>query len=160
MGWDFGPETRSQLVARLRQGAIASRLVGNRLWAVERGPSDTPIICCYLLATKKGRAGYKDLTESMEPYYYDCPLALLDLAPVAHESWRDKVRVYHLENKQKRARRKHVKCGDTVELTKEYGSLRLVVTSTKPLLGTGVETGKTYRIGPRHIAAVISAEPT
>jgi len=37
---------------------------------------------------------YKDMDEMVHPYYYDCPLEYLDMAPVACEEWRAKVREY------------------------------------------------------------------
>lgn len=42
-----------------------------------------------------GRGGYKPMEESMGPYYYSCPLAYLDMAPVANANWREGVRRHH-----------------------------------------------------------------
>lgn len=41
--------------------------------------------------------GYKDMCEVMGPYYYDCPMKFLDMAPVANQAWRDKVLLFHLD---------------------------------------------------------------
>ena len=51
----------------------------------------------YLGLMKKGRGEYaiKTISESMGPYYFDCPLKWLDLAPVASQEWRDKVKELH-----------------------------------------------------------------
>ena len=40
--------------------------------------------------------GYKDMDESVQPYYYDCPLKYLDMVPeVSSQEWRDEVTKYH-----------------------------------------------------------------
>jgi len=46
--------------------------------------------------------GYKDMEESMHPYYYSCPLGYLELAPVECEDWRVGVRTYHAEQAKRR----------------------------------------------------------
>lgn len=153
MGWTFGYETKPELKARLTARALHHRTVGNHLWTVEEFEG-TPFIALYLLRTERGRAGYKDMTESMHPYYYDCPLSLLDKAPAASKEWRDKVLCYHLEKKAEKARHKAVRCGDTVELHERFKPHKLRVVSTKPLCGED-EYGNRYRFGPRHIALVI-----
>lgn len=105
MGWLFGHgQTRAQLIARLtsddEHGDITRRCLrhctsGNVLrtvWEIERA-GQTPIrhIGCDLLAWDKTCTGwgYKDMCEQMEPLYYSCPLAYLDMAPPA---WREQVR--------------------------------------------------------------------
>lgn len=78
---------------------------GNTLWRVAcRRDKSTGVeerqIACDRLSQSDGDWGYKDMAECEHPYYYDCPLRFLDIAPVANQEWRDKVRLYH-----KRARR-------------------------------------------------------
>jgi hypothetical protein len=64
-------------------------------------------ICCDLLHFRKDDGwGYKDMSESMHPYYYSCPLKYLDMVPVANEEWRENVRKYHAESLQKRRTRR------------------------------------------------------
>jgi hypothetical protein len=47
--------------------------------------------------------GYKDLEESMHPYFYSCPLRYLEMVPeVASEEWRKGVRNYHVRQRTKR----------------------------------------------------------
>lgn len=46
--------------------------------------------------------GYKDMCESMGPYYWSCPLKYLDMAPVANEKWREGVRNWHAEKAKRR----------------------------------------------------------
>ena len=69
---------------------------GNRLWVALRleyknGYPDCKYVVLFLLHKHKDGWGYKDMDESMGPYYYDCPLRLLqvtgDPAPcTAHET--------------------------------------------------------------------------
>jgi hypothetical protein len=62
-------------------------------------------IGCDLLRKHPGHGwGYKDLTESMHPYYYTCPLSYLETVPVACEEWREQVREYH--DKKRKSKRK------------------------------------------------------
>jgi hypothetical protein len=54
--------------------------------------------------------GYKDMEESMGPYFYSCPLKYLDMVPqVASESWREGVRQYHARQLEKRRSRRAAK---------------------------------------------------
>lgn len=116
MGWYFSRQTRDQLIRELttpkaseqaRSEVIAHALRGNVLWSVVRvtpkqaGAFDleeaesTTFIRCDLLKGSGGEWGYKPLDESMHPYYYSCPLAYLEMAPVRSEAWREGVRAYH-----------------------------------------------------------------
>ncbi|WP_061291946.1 hypothetical protein [Azotobacter vinelandii] len=122
MGWLFYAATQQDLVddrlrsdlahPRLRRRTLASELVNEGgswvLWYVaeytaladdlswlERGQS-VRLINCDLIECRNGRWGYKDLGEACHPYYYSCPLAFLDLAPVVKsQAWRRGVREYH-----------------------------------------------------------------
>ena len=66
------------------------------LWAVHEsvidGDAALVFIGCHLLDQRDGAWGYKSMDESMGPCFYSCPLSMLDLAPVACESWRARVR--------------------------------------------------------------------
>lgn len=64
-------------------------------------------IRCDLLRCTSGEWGYKDMCESMGPYYYNCPQKYLDMVPeVANASWREKVAEYHVQRRTKRAAKK------------------------------------------------------
>jgi len=78
-------------------------LRGNVLWIVrgrfnKAGVETERWIECNLLRVAQGDWGYKDMDESVHPYYYTCPLSYLDLVkdfpPVnkSAEEWREKVR--------------------------------------------------------------------
>jgi len=86
------------------------------LWAVwERTftKDDQPVkpverwITCDLLRYQKDYGwGYKDLDESMHPYFYSCPLKYLDMVPLdqygGNQEWREGVRAYHARQREKR----------------------------------------------------------
>jgi hypothetical protein len=105
MGWTFTQKTRGALVAELlgdrHHKTLAHGLVGNSLWCVktyQREGQERRYIALFLLdrgSWGPGGWGYKDLCESMHPYYYNCPLHFLALAPVANEAWRAKVYEFH-----------------------------------------------------------------
>lgn len=64
-------------------------------------------IGCDLLRFQNGYGwGYKDMTESMGPYCYSCPLGYLELVSPANEQWRAGVREYHARLAQRRRARR------------------------------------------------------
>ncbi len=82
----------------------ASTCYGRRLWVTIETDSLTPLVCLFLLDKSNGGWGYKDMDESMHPYYYDCPLRLLKGSGMHNEQsqvWREKVRNYHSQRKAK-----------------------------------------------------------
>lgn len=54
--------------------------------------------------------GYKDMEESMHPYYYSCPSKYLNLVPIetygGNAAWRDGVRKHHQASLEKRRSRR------------------------------------------------------
>lgn len=72
------------------------------LWQVRQctyrdGRPTVTYIACDLLAYGGPSFGwgYKPMDESMHPYYYNCPLEYLGMAPEVCPKWRRKVRQYH-----------------------------------------------------------------
>ena len=63
-------------------------------------------IQCDLLRCDRGEWGYKDMEESMHPYYYSCPLSYLDLVPIdrygGNQEWREQVIEHHRRQAEKR----------------------------------------------------------
>ncbi|MBR9802099.1 hypothetical protein GYB59_10570 [bacterium] len=63
-------------------------------------------IQCDLLRCDQGSWGYKDMEESMHPYYYSCPLGYLNLVPVdrygGNTEWREQVIDHHRRRAEKR----------------------------------------------------------
>ena len=67
-------------------------------------------ITCDLLRCQQGDWGYKDMDESMHPFYYSCPLGYLALVPIerygGNEEWRAAVQSHHQGLRDKRRRTK------------------------------------------------------
>lgn len=110
MGWLFPYHTheRKDLIEDLVRGwetdnatskSLAHCTRGNVLWIVQEveakatGKRDRCILC--VLMQRSGTWGYKDMDESVHPYYYTCPEKYLDMVSVTNEEWRAKVREYH-----------------------------------------------------------------
>ena len=130
MGWLFtNGITRKQMIEdrtrswqhegqdgiTIRSTCIAHCYRGNAfkgvLWSVwERtfekdGVSVRPAerwIGCDLLQYHTGAWGYKDMDESVHPFYYSCPLSYLEKVPVVNDEWREGVRAHHERIREKR----------------------------------------------------------
>jgi len=140
MGWLFQPgSTRKGLVAEritawerttpdgitVKSTCIAHCYRGGNfsgvLWTVwERTfekegqpvkPTERWIGCDLLEYSKRDEGwGYKDMEESMGPYFFSCPLKYLEMVPVVgSESWREGVRAYHERQQEKRRAKKKLK---------------------------------------------------
>ncbi|MCB9951410.1 MAG: hypothetical protein H6824_10555 [Planctomycetaceae bacterium] len=63
-------------------------------------------IQCDLLRCDRGEWGYKDMEESMHPYYYSCPIGYLALVPIdkygGNAEWREQVIEHHRRSAEKR----------------------------------------------------------
>lgn len=158
MGSLFGWYTRKDTIQHLIKpdenfNTLAHCVRGNVLWAVQQWQGKDPFIACYLLkgpirSDDPFGCGYKGLSEEEHPYYYNCPIKYLDMAPEQCAEWRDRVR------KQAAAKATKLAIGMVAELS---GCKIPVVeiTSLKPLRGCygyttyrlkrSLLTGKTYR---------------
>lgn len=93
--------TRQEEDETRRRETMTHCVRGTVLWAVvevtlKQETRRKRFIACYLLRSQRGYGwGYKEMHESMHPYYYSCPLKYLDLVPVANAGWRAEVRTYH-----------------------------------------------------------------
>ncbi|WP_323016437.1 hypothetical protein [Castellaniella sp.] len=128
MGWMYSPSwrTKQELVAHLAENrggkctVIKHSTVGNHWWAVfewkETGRRF--IVLCLLSSGREDGWGYKDMDESMGPFYYDCPLGFLKIAgePANNNAklWREKVIEYHANKARIRAAKPSV--GDVLEV--------------------------------------------
>lgn len=86
------------------------------LWAVWKRTftkDDQPVrpverwITCDLLRYQKDYGwGYKDMDESMHPYFYSCPLKYLEMVPIdqygGNAEWREGIRAFHARKREKR----------------------------------------------------------
>ena len=130
MGWLFAcnrNHDRQACIEELRrpsrygegQRLLKSTVVGNHHWYVaEIIATGERYIGLDLMQSGYPQHGwgYKDMTESCGPCYYDCPLGFLDLVPNVPEpygaEWREKVRQHHAKRADKR--RNPPKPGDLV----------------------------------------------
>jgi hypothetical protein len=99
MGWIVIPgATKDDVVRELlnEYRPVDYELCGKILWAVvTEDVLNQNLIAGFLLQPPDGGWGYKIVEECMHPFYYDCPLRLLNIAPVTCQEWRAKVRDYH-----------------------------------------------------------------
>lgn len=176
MGWLSGWNSKRELIAHLRDNfsndgcshrILRDSVVGRNFWFVaeHKTNGERSIVLCLLSGKFKsercGPWGYKDMGESSHPYYYDCPLGLLDLAPVACQEWRDGVRAYH------RAKKRTFAVGERVSLPDTFRPHEFVITSVKPLLGREFNAtthdmapfGRDYRLPRTRILEAKVAEP-
>lgn len=161
MGWTFGHSTKQGLIKHLTMAqagetrtwdCVAHCYRGNSyrgvLWTVQTVTVNatheivSTFIGCYLLSYNRSQGttycwGYKDMCESMHPYYYSCPLGYLEMAPEECPEWRAKVRAYHAK------RTKKLVVGETYLATSglHVGSRKIKaikVVSLKPLRGDAI----------------------
>lgn len=139
MGWLFDTQPMpkktyvQQLLDRNFSGEhcklLGHSLRGNQLWVLVQPQQEDPFIGLLLLECHDGCWGYKDMDESMGPYYYDCPLGFLERAPEppycpidghlgSRRTWRDHVRDHHAAIAQRRKSRPKV--GDRIELPPDF----------------------------------------
>lgn len=117
MGWFYPAEVegRRELLDLLSSDSPAFRRArryccGNVLWVLwepigAAAPVADPWIGCYLMQRVGGRWGYKALCEESGPFYWSCPPAFLELAPVVDPEWREDVRAYWKRRAARRAER-------------------------------------------------------
>lgn len=122
------------------------KLNGKELWAImepqKTDTQQTNFLEVFVLEKSNGVWGYKNMDESMGPYYYNCPQAFIDMVPVANQEWRDQ-RVKWLADKTKTKTLKNsINVGDTVKLTNGW---ELEVKSLVPFVGENAD-GTKYRI--------------
>lgn len=122
MGWLFSTRwsTKAELVHHLcnpkeaNYTVIKSSVVGNHHWMIIEGKEGSSLgegkrlICLNLLQSGRGDGwGYKDISEDMGPYHYDCPSSFLSIAgPPINETardWREGVRKHHEQKKALKA---------------------------------------------------------
>jgi hypothetical protein len=118
---------------------------------------DKPIIGLYLMQRASGLWGYKDMDESMHPYYYNCPLDWLDKAQEMNVEWRKGVREWHDKKHAIKDTIQKIRVNTTYKVNGswKYGGMTLTelfVTSIRP--ARGVANGWNVRI-PRKLFACL-----
>lgn len=120
---DSGVLVTTTCLAHCYRGGVFSGV----LWSVwertfstagaETEPRQRWIQCDLLQHQRNYGWGYKDMEESMHPYFYSCPLGYLKLVPIeqfgGHEAWREGVRQYHARLAEKRQARRAARPADT-----------------------------------------------
>lgn len=119
------------------------------LWGVLRIDGEPVTIILWLVDRRRDEWGYKDMEESMGPFYYTCPLRLLDIAPEENSEWREHVRAFH----ERRSRK--VTVGQRLVLKGfRIGATRdpeVEITSVKPL--RVLFYGRPYRLTKAMVGA-------
>lgn len=169
MGWTFStrPTTKQQFVKSLladyansSQQILDSSLRGSQLWVLARSGNKPPFICLFLLRCQDGCWGYKDMDESMGPYYYNCPVTFLDRAPepqgsnLDHQgsgrSWRSFVREAHAYQRQRKSNKPRV--GDVIQLDPQrYPSCQRPYRVTQDLGRRGLMLDDHWRLNVHEI---------
>ncbi|PHQ34957.1 hypothetical protein [Rhodopirellula bahusiensis] len=89
------------------------------LWAVwerrfikdgeDTEPTQRWITCDLIQYRRDAGFGYKDMDESMGPYYYSCPMKYLNMVPIdrfgGNSGWREMVIDHHQRQREKRKSR-------------------------------------------------------
>lgn len=162
-----------------RQECLAHALRGNHLWTIERATYeghpelDHQEVALYLLArNKEGWWGTKSLDETCYPYYYDCPLELLDRCPDPREgqstAWREAVRAHAAARRERARVAKHIEPGQTWKLAAGLHGSQSGATLTKATIirkserGRGWiaeadEDGQRYKFQTRHFVELVEA---
>jgi hypothetical protein len=161
MGWTIPYHTyeKHQIIEECTRGGeyskcIAKSCSGNELWTVWEDKLGKRFIVLFLLRKDRdGPWGYKDMDETMHPYFYNCPQKFLDMVPVACPEWREEVRIYKQKVRTRRAMLKRLEVGSVVKC-KNSKPDTFVVTSLKPLLGRAVN-GMCYKIPKRRIHEIV-----
>jgi len=134
----------------------ATKKVGKGLWILGTpAMSSYPIIAFYLMERQQGTWGYKDMDESMHPYYYDCPMDWLEKAPVVSQPWRDGVHAHHKKKLELATKKILANATYKVGGSWRFGGMPCTsvhVTSLKPF--RGLCNGWVVRI-PRKMRAVM-----
>ena len=161
MGWTFlydAPEKRDVIEDCTRGSdklkCVRKAVHGNELWTIwHNTETNCKYIVLFLLARRDSNWGYKDMTESMGPFYYQCPLSFLDEVPVANEEWREKVQAFHAQKKDNRKLLREIRAGKIVKMRGTKPSEFRVVL-TKPLIGVALENGQRYKLVKSRITEV------
>jgi hypothetical protein len=166
MGWDFrtSPCTKKEIIDDCIANTLCSMtclyhvVKGNELWTVwKRHRDNESVIILFLLASREGKWGYKEISEAEHPYYFKCPIGFLGLAPVTNADWRKKVYEYTEAQINNRRALKKIKNGMVITLDVPGNDFR--VTHLKPLQGMSLRNNRLYRLVKTRVIDVRESEP-
>ena len=168
MGWTFPHDaSRRDVIDELTRDQSSEGKVfrtlrkcfrGNTMYALHESGKEGETrkwLAVYLLQRSQGTWGYKDMDESMGPYYFDCPVSYLDQAD---EPTSDTARKWRTDVRERAAARaaKKPRKGETWTLVGcRIPSVK--ITSLRPLRGTA--QGSVYRIKRALLGEKISTTP-
>lgn len=98
MGRTFGFASKEAVIAEVTEGwddwRVIDQSVGlHKAWILWGNDAGDRIIEVVLIQRECGDWGYKRITETMHPFYYDCPKRILDASNcAAGQKWRDACR--------------------------------------------------------------------
>lgn len=161
MGWTFSYSAteKKQIIEDCTRDCSSAKCIkkslnSNELWTIWEDNTGNKIIVLFLLACRDKHWGYKDMTESMHPYYYKCPMSFLEEVPVVCQPWRDSVKAYHERSKNSKKISKTISVGQIVKLSNSVPS-EFKVKSISPFLGVSLENGMTYKLIKSRIVEVL-----
>lgn len=164
MGWDFRvhPCSKREIVDECLKSValilIDYSLRGNELWVVwERKTDGRKIIVVYALASRNGRWGYREISETEGPHYHKCPPAFLTLAPVTNHAWRERVVEYYRQQIHNRQCVNQLAVGKVVAL--DVAANEYLVTRMKPFQGKSLKDGKRYRLVKSRVVSIREIPP-
>ena len=115
-----GALIKSTCLAHCYRGGVFSGVlwsVWERSFIKDGQPVEQPQrwIVCNLLRYEGGEWCYKEIDESMHPYFYSCPLSYLNLVPIeqlgGNAQWRSLVNQFHARSIEKRRAKEAARCG-------------------------------------------------
>ena len=148
--WTHKQDVVNAILADYKASIITYKVNGNEMWAVMNGAFDTnppiPYLAVFVLEKSQGMWAYKEMDESMHPYYYNCPDAFL-LVPVANEAWRAARLEWLKKQTAQKALKNSIKVGEVITLTNGW---MMEIANTRPFLGRrvidGLISSQVYRI--------------
>lgn len=137
MGWLFGYHNTTQIknelnAARSNLKLVAQRVTnyGRHIWSLYETNEGERFINLDLCSKHDGEWGYKDMDETMGPYYYDCPVAMIDMAgPTPHKTaqdWRDNVLKFHARRSRKLEVGMKIRMGDKNYTVESVGHRKII----------------------------------
>lgn len=171
MGWTFpySTTTKKRLVDEILSDyrhhpnwkIIKTALVGSCFWmALHSLKTDEKFIVLYLMEKHDGTYGYKDMDETMHPFFYNCPVSLLDMTTSPKNEanpWRIEMRKKYAEKTAKRNERKAnpAKVGDMVTVANVPGYYKVESErGPRSFLIRDVKTNRVYKCAKHRLVPV------
>lgn len=185
MGWtSCATATKESVIAerlrgweRRQGGRVEARthaVRGNQAWFIfdvfdAEGKREFSYIGLLLFERDCAALAWKDLDESVAPYYTNCPIEFLDAVPLDLNrssgyaaEWREQVRAAAAEQSAAQQRTRDLRPGQTIVLPNTFtpNRLQLVAKQTARSWSARSLTGNqtVYRVGPKVLARVVAVQ--